>query len=342
MKIAPRDIDQFLRSPPPDLLIALFYGQDIGLISERAKALSTILVPDLNDPFAVTDITGDHIASDPSLLYDSAAAIPAMGQKRLVRVSHANDQIAQSVAQLLEKPPSQAVVVISARDINTKSKLVKMLDSAKNGATIGCYPDQHRQIAQIARDMFSEYHIRADADAIAWITNHLGGDRLMSRSEIEKLAIMAGSNGHITLTMAMHALGDSASVAASQVVSSAASGDISAMGRQFDRAMTEGIAPEAIIRASITYFQRLFRLSCQMDKGMSAADAVSQHKPPIFFNEKPVISAQLNQWSNKRVMTALDRLEQAEKQSRSGIHSDTAVAQALLAVCQMAKQRQRA
>jgi DNA polymerase III delta subunit len=79
-----------------------------------------------------------------------------------------------------------------------------------------------------------------------------------------------------------------------------------------------------------------------MDTGMSAADAVSQHKPPIFFNEKPVISAQLNLWSNKRVMAALDRLGQAEKQSRSGIHSNTAVAQALLAVCQMAKQRQRA
>ncbi len=341
MKIAPRDIDQFIKAPPADLLIALFYGQDDGLISERAKALSANLVPDLNDPFAVTDITGEQIGSEPSLLYDSAAAIPAMGQKRLVRVFQARDTIAASISQVLENPPSQAVIVISGRDINTKSKLVKMLDNAKHTATIGCYPDQQRQIAHIAREMFSEYHIKADADAMAWITSQLGGDRLMSRSEIEKLTIMAGPNGHITLAMVMNALGDSASVAATQVVSVAASGDISSMGQQFDRAITEGITPEAIIRAGITYFQRLFRLCCQMDQGMNASDAVNLYKPPIFFNEKPVISSQLNHWSSHHVMIALDRLEQAEKQSRTGIHSNTAVAQALLAVCQMAKRRRR-
>ena len=341
MTIAPRDIDTFLRSPPLGLVLALFYGQDNGLISERAKSLCAALVPDINDPFAVTDISGDDIASDKALLYDSAATIPAMGQKRLVRVTQASDQIAEAVKTVIENPP-EAVIVISAPDINTKSKLVKMLDSAKTGATIGCYPDQHRQIAQLARDIFSQHHIKTDNDAMTWITTHLGGDRLISRSEIEKLAIMAGENGHITLAMVTEALGDSASVAASQVISSAASGHISAMGQQFDRAMTEGIAPEAIIRAGIAYFQRLFRLSCMMDNGLNPADAVSQYKPPIFFNEKPAISSQLNQWTSQKVMAALDRLGQAEKQSRSGIHSDTAVAQALLAVCQMAQRRQRA
>ena len=341
MKIAPRDIDTFLRSPPPGLVLALFYGQDNGLISERAKSLCAALVPDINDPFAVTDISGDDIASDKALLYDSAATIPAMGQKRLVRVTQASDQIAEAVKTVIENPPEQAVIVISAPDINTKSKLVKMLDSAKTGATIGCYPDQHRQIAQLARDIFSQHHIKTDNDAMTWITTHLGSDRLISRSEIEKLAIMAGENGHITLAMVTEALGDSASVAASQVISSAASGHISAMGQQFDRAMTEGIAPEAIIRASITYFQRLFRLSCMMDKGLNSADAVSQYKPPIFFNEKPIISSQLNQWTSQKVMAALDRLGQAEKQSRSGIHSYSSVAQALLASSQMAQRRQR-
>lgn len=342
MKIAPRDIDRFLQAPPNELLVALFYGQDHGLVSERAKALCTKLVPDLNDPFAVTELTGEQIASDISLLYDSAAAIPAMGQKRLVRVFHASDAIAVAVSQILENPPKQATIVITSRDLNTKSKLVKMLDSAKHVATIGCYPDQQRQIAQLAHDIFSNHNIKADQDAIAWITSHLGSDRLVSRSEIEKLAIMAGSNGHITLSMVMNALGDSASIAASQIVSSAASGDISGMSRHFDRAKVEGIAPEAIIRTSMSYFQRLFRLCCMMDQGINVTDAVSQYKPPIFFNEKPVISAQLNQWSSTKAMNALERLGQAEKQSRSGIPSETAIAQALLAICQMAKRQHRA
>jgi DNA polymerase-3 subunit delta len=339
MKIAARDTDRFLTSPPPNLLVALFYGQDQGLISERAKTLAKQYVFDLKDPFSVTEITGDNITADPTLLYDSATAIPAMGEKRLVRVSNITDAATDQLKRLLDQPPDHCIIVMTSDSVNTRSKLVKLLDASPQAGTIGCYPDEERQLAALAKEIFSTHDIRVDANALSWMTSHLGSDRLMSRSEIEKLAVMAGPNGHIHLDMVVSALGDSAKIATSHVIMAAASGDIRAVGDQFDRAMSDAIAPEAILRAGMSYFLRLFRLAGMMESGLNANEAVSQHKPPIFFNEKALVTRHLSHWPSQNIIKALGRLGQAEEQTRQGVPAATSTAQAMLAISQMARQR---
>lgn len=339
MKIATRDIDRFLTSPPANLLVALFYGQDQGLISERSKTLARQYVADLKDPFSVTELTGDNITADPTLLYDSAAAIPAMGEKRLVRVTNITDTATDQVKRLLDQPPDQSVIVMTSESVNTRSKLVKLLDASPMAGTIGCYPDEERQIMALAKEIFSAHNIRVDNDAMSWMVSHLGSDRLMSRSELEKLAVMAGPNGHIPLDMVITALGDSAQIATSHVITAAASGDIRSLGDQFDRAMTDAIAPEAILRAGMSYFLRLFRLTGMMETGLNPSEAVSQHKPPIFFNEKALVTRHLSQWSSQNIIKAIDRLGQAEEQTRQGVPAATSTAQAMLAISQMAAQR---
>ena len=339
MKIAARDTDRFLTSPPANLLVALFYGQDQGLISERSKTLSRQYVADLKDPFSVTELSGDSINADPTLLYDSAAAIPAMGEKRLVRVSNITDTATDQVKRLIDHAFDHCIIVMTSESVNTRSKLVKLLDASPIAGTIGCYPDEERQLAALAKEIFSFHNIRVDSNAMSWMISHLGSDRLMSRSELEKLAVMAGPGGQITLEMVVAALGDSAQIATSHVVSAAASGDMRSIGDQFDRAMIDAIAPEAILRAGISYFLRLFRLNGMMETGLNPSEAVSQHKPPIFFNEKAIVTRHLTHWSSQNIIKAIDRLSQAEEQTRQGIPAATSTAQAMLAISQMAEQK---
>jgi DNA polymerase III delta subunit len=135
------------------------------------------------------------------------------------------------------------------------------------------------------------------------------------------------------------ALGDSAQIATSHVVSAAASGDMRSLGDQFDRAMIDAIAPEAILRAGMSYFLRLFRLNGMMETGLNPSEAVSQHKPPIFFNEKAIVTRHLTHWSSQNIIKAIDRLSQAEEQTRQGIPAATSTAQAMLAISQMAGQK---
>ena len=337
MKIAAQNIQNFIKAPPETLLVALFYGQDQGLINENALALAHQLVPDITDPFSVSTLTGEQIISDPALLFDSATTLPPMGGKRLIRISNITDAATKHIQELLTAPPTNCVIVMTSQSVNTRAKLVKLLDTAPQAASLGCYADTTQQLIKLANDIFTQHNITSDQDALNWITANLAADRLINRSELEKLAIMAGTNGHINLNTAMDALGDSAQIATTQIIIAAANGNTTEMNQQLNRAIADATPPEAILRGAINYFLKLFRLLAMMQQGLNATTAINQFKPPIFFQEKPNITKHLNQWTPTKTNQALQRLSKAEKETRKGIPAITATAQAMLAISLMVK-----
>src|SRR5437879_1956039 len=66
--------------------IALLFGPDAGLVSERADAIMRAAVDDPNDPFALVRLDGDELAGDPSRLIDEANTVPLFGGRRAIRV----------------------------------------------------------------------------------------------------------------------------------------------------------------------------------------------------------------------------------------------------------------
>ena len=57
MKIGYKDIDYFIKSPPNHIKAVLIYGPDQGLVKERSELIGKTVVPDLNDPFLVKDLS---------------------------------------------------------------------------------------------------------------------------------------------------------------------------------------------------------------------------------------------------------------------------------------------
>lgn len=333
MKISGRGVDPFLANPPHDLTAVLLYGHDIGLVKERGQTIAKHFIPDLNDPFSVTTLSGDMVAKDTALLVDSAGAMPAMGGHRLVRVDDAGGNCLNAMKALLEaKPPESITVVTGSDDLNTKSALVKLFEQTDHAAAIGCYADTNQSLGQLAQDMFREHNIKCSPDGMGFIVEHLGADRMASRSEIEKLVLLAGKDGNLNLDQIRHALGDGAGVTVNDTIYAAASGDMKGLSTALMRVQTEAIPGERLLRSGQMYFQRLFRIAIEIEHGKSRDQAMNSVRPPIFFNEKRMVEGHLRNWSSTRCRRAIDRLVDAEKQSRQGISSDTAAAQALMAL----------
>lgn len=337
MKISGGKIDPFLKSPPKNLVAVLIYGHDQGLIKERERIIAQHYAQDLNDPFSVTALSGEAIAKDPPLLIDSAFAIPAMGGVRLVRVNQAGGACLNAFKTLLADPPEDSMtLVIGGEDLNTKSALVKLFEQTDHAAALGCYADTNQSLGQMAKDMFRQHEIDVDPAAMAFILEHLGADRLASRSEIDKLILLSGPQGKLGFEQVQHALGDGASVTVNDTIHAAASGDIKALSTALNRIKHDGVAGERLIRTAQIYFGKIFRINAEMESGLSREQAINSIKPPIFFSEKPVVERHLGKWTAGRCRRAIERLMLAEEQARGGISSDTAAAQALLALAMVA------
>ena len=338
MKLAAGQIEGFLRRPDPQIGAVLLFGPDAGLVRERADTLVRAACPDLRDPFRVAELNAAMLAADPARLSDEAAQISLIGGKRVVRLRDAGDQQAPLFARFLADMPSDALVIAEAGDLPTRSALRRAFDDSPRAASIGCYPDNARDLAALIRDTFAAQKIAISRDAIAFLVEHLGGDRLLTRAELEKLTLYAGKGGRIELTDAQAVISDSAALSLDDAMLAAAEGDAAVLDRALARVFQEGESPVTIIRALLRHLQRLHVLATQLAGSGSIDSAIRNARPPIFFKQQDSWRRQLQRWRESRLRDALDRVSEAEfSMKQTGLPAETLCRETMFAIAQMAR-----
>jgi DNA polymerase-3 subunit delta len=338
VKLAPRQVEAFLRRPDPEIRAVLFYGPDAGLVRERANALSRTVCPDPADPFRVADLAAAALAADPARLNDEAAQISLMNGRRVVRVREAGDGLAKLFERFLADPAGDALVVVEAGELPARSALRRAFEQAPAGAAIGCYPDSARDLAAVIHEAFTAHRVTASRDAIDFLVSHLGGDRLLTRAELEKLTLYAGDGGRLGLDDVRAVVTDSAALSLDDAILAAAEGDAAALDRALARVFQEGESPVAVIRALLRHLQRLHLLAARVAAGATPDEAIRAARPPIFFKEQDSFRRQLQRWGDKRLRQALARTAEAEfRMKQTGLPADTICREALFTIVRAAR-----
>ena len=141
MKIPASRIAAFLQRPDQGIRAILLYGPDEGLVRERAAAAARSVCPDLADPFRVAELSASVLAADPARLADEAAQLSLIGGRRVVRVRGAVDGLAKLFGEFLAATPGDALTVVEAGDLPSRSALRRAFEAPPTAAAIGCYPD---------------------------------------------------------------------------------------------------------------------------------------------------------------------------------------------------------
>jgi DNA polymerase III subunit delta len=329
MKIPPARIEGFVAKPDPVARAILVYGPDAGLVRERADRLTRSVVPDLADPFRIAELSAPLLRDDPARLGDEAAQVAMIGGRRVVRVREATDGIAAPLAAFLDTSVGDALIVVEAGDLAARAKLRALFETADNAAAIPCYADNEEAVAAVVREMLRAAGLAAAPDALDYLTSHLGGDRLLTRREIEKLILYMGSpatGAQVRLEDVEACIGDSAAHSIDDAVLATADGDGRTAEHALERAFAEGESAVGILRAAQRYFQRLHFAAGQVEAGAAPDRVVESLKPRLFWKIKPRFIAQLRYWSPARLGQALDRLTAAEIACKSTGLPDQAIA----------------
>ncbi|HEX5326427.1 MAG TPA: DNA polymerase III subunit delta [Acetobacteraceae bacterium] len=307
MKLDARRLPGFLRDPGP-CRIVLLYGDDAGLIRERAEALVRVVAGSLDDPFRVAELARDELARLP----EEAASQSLTGGRRVVRVREAGDAALAPVQTVL-KGSAPALVVIEAAGLASRSKLRAAVEAAADAAAIGCYPEEGRALEETIRATLAASEVSAEPEALAWLAGQLGADRGSTRREVEKLALYVGPGGRVDLQAAAACVGDLAGLSLDDALFAATAGDVGLTDRALELAMAEGTSPVGVIRAALMHLQRLHRARLALDAGASAAEAARSARPPVFFRRVGAFSRALGLWPAAALMAAMEGLAEAER-----------------------------
>jgi DNA polymerase-3 subunit delta len=294
VKLPPARIPSLLRDPGA-IRVVLLYGDDAGMIRDRAESLVRAVAGSLDDPFLVTELARDQMRD----LSNEAASLSLMGGRRVVRVREVTDAAADAVRAVLQGA-APALVVLEGGNLPSRSRIRTLLEAAPDGVAIGCYPEEGRALEETIRATLQAAGVGTEPDALAWLSQHLGSDRASTRAELEKLALYVGPGKRVDLDAAMTCVGDLAGLSLEDALFAATAGDVATADRALELAMAEGAAPVQVLRVALNHLQRLHRVRLAMDQhALSAAEAA--------FNRAATL------WPAASLSTAIAAMTEAER-----------------------------
>jgi len=331
VQIKPRDADRFLAKPSPDVRVVLLFGSDSGLVSERAAAFARTVIGDGDAALNQVRLDSADIAADPGRLADEANALAMFGGDRAIIVTvEGNRPIHKSVQALLDAPPRDAWVVLSAGELRRGAGLRALCEKHPGAAAIACYADDEQALGRLIDEELATAGLTIAADARELLTSLLGGDRRISRSEIGKLRLYVGDRTAVTLDDVRAVIGDAAAFAIDQAVDAMALGEVDELDRTYRRLIASGTPGVVIAGAALRHFNYLHRARAARDAGQSLDTVVERARPPIFYTRQAGVKRQLRLWSRRRIETCLEILDEAVLDSRlNGPIADPVIARAL-------------
>ena len=342
VKLKPQTIAKALKALDPAWRGVLVFGRDEGLIRERADAVAAQVVDDPGDPFRVARLGADDVKADPARIADEMAAISFMGGRRLVRVDDAGDGLAKAVDTALAGNTGDSLLLLVAGDLAARSTLRKAAEQRKDMAAIACYPDEAGDLAGLINQVLGADGLTVSSDARSYLMTHLGGDRALSRRELEKLALYKRDGGDTTVSLddARACVGDASALTLQAIAEAVTGGQVSGLDRLIERAFAGGETAVGVLRTVQRRLQTLHLMAAHVAAGAARTEAVKKLRPPPFWKEQEGLTADLGQWSTDRLMRAMDKTLEAETQAKStGFPAESLCHRTCLEIAMAARRR---
>lgn len=330
------EVARFLTRPDLSEGIFLAYGPDGGLVRETAQRLIRQLSGDDPASANISIFDGPELASDPSQLLLEARSGSLFGGKRIIRVRNATKALVMPLTELRDDPGGTAIV-LEADNLPPRDALRALVEAAKLGRALPCYPDSDETLMALMRETFNQAGIRTESDVVPTLREILGNDREITRRELEKLTLYAAATKSLTREDVLLLCADNGALAVDAILDSTGGGHAEKLELALNRALSANINPQQLLAMLTNHFANLRRWRTEVDTGKAPRAVLDGMRPKPHFSRIGALEQQLRIWSDAALATAGERLLQATSETRRRpILAETVLRRTTLALCMMA------
>ena len=181
---------------------------------------------------------------------------------------------APAVEILLGAAPKECRVVIEAGELRKNAPLRAVCEKAKNAAVLACYPDSEKDLPRLIDAEMQAAGLTIAPEARAALVPLLGGDRLASRSELQKLALYAHGKERVEIEDVAAVVTDASALALDALIDATFAGKLADVEFQYTKARNAGTSSGAILFARRAPCGLLHKARLAVDDGQSADSAV--------------------------------------------------------------------
>lgn len=291
--------------------IILFYGENIGLQNEfrgKIKEEKNVEIISFNQ---------QEILSDANIFFTEINNISLFVSRKYFIINMCNDKILEILKQI--KNLNNQKIFLFADTLEKKSKLRNLFEKTQNYASVPCYSDNELNIRKIVLNKLKGFKNITNFN-INIIVKNSNLDRIKLNNEIEKIVTYFQDKNIITeelLTLLNEKVNDNFNDLR----------DASLMG---NKNKTNELLTETVIETEKNIFylnilnQRLNTLNYLKDKenDENLEKKINEYRPPIFWKDKPNLTAQAKKWNKIKIKNILDKSFNLEKKIKSNSNID--------------------
>lgn len=317
MKLNARDAARFLAKPDLSKAGVLLFGPDAMRIAlKRQDVIATLVGPEGENEMRLTRMSGAELRKDPARLLDAVKAQGFFPGQRVVLIEEATDGLSKIfLAAIQDWLPGDAMMVVTAGQLNARSALRKAFESSGSCAAIGIYTDPPTR-DEIEATLKKSGIASIDPSAMTDLDNlsrqlDLGD----FRQTIEKLALYKlGDDTPVTPEDIIDCAPLTSEAALDDAVNFAADGNSTAIVPQMRRLAGQGVNPTTLCIGATRHFRQL-HAAASSDHGPEAA--LSRARPPVFGPRRDRMIRQARQWQTPRLEMAIKVLTDTDLALRS-------------------------
>ena len=309
-----QDIEDFFRRGLGSFEVFLVCGSDAGLVAERCADIAKWFCTREASPPEIMKFDGDGFAANEGALIDEAQALSLFGDKRILWIRSGSKNFSKGVAALLKINSIENPVIIEAGQLKSDSPLKKLCLKSPRAAVVECWPDGPKEISTLIDDEFHRAGIKISSAGKALLLNTLGGDRLLSRSEIDKLILYCRGFDLIDATEVSAIVSDATSWSFDDLVFSAFEGGRASIAEKIQSALAH-IDATALLSMALMHCLGLLDARIEIEQGVNRTQAAERF-PRLFGPRRASIVNQLARWNSRQLLLQAQRLQDAISQTR--------------------------
>ena len=286
----------------------LIYGENEGHKNEIIKFLEK------NFNRNIEKYDEAQILSNSELFYEKIFNQSLFEKEKIVIINRCSDKIFEIIENIIEKKDTDIKIILNANVLEKKSKLRNLFEKNRDLVIVPTYKDSSITLVDIAKKFFSNYKISISQETINLLVNRCNGDRGHLKSELDKILIYIHDKKSINLEEIYKLTNLAENFSINELVDTTLSKNSQKTSDIINESNYKSEDGILILRTFLQKAKRLLNLYEKQNENTNLDILIDNHRPPIFWKDKPIIKKQLQIWSFISINNLIQKINDAEIQ----------------------------
>ena len=283
----------------------LVYGENEGLKKDIINKIKN------NDSSTEIKYEENQILNNKSDFYNEINNRSLFDEKKTYLIERCSEKISEIVLELYEKD-FEDLIIINCGVLEKKSKLRNILEKSTKSVVIPTYKDNSQSLVQIAKNFFSKKKISVSYETLNLLANRCNGDRGNLNNELVKISNYLIDKKTISLKEVYALTNLSENYSAFELVDASLSKNLKKIQEILNENNYSQDDSFLVLRVFLLKTKKILSLLESMKRQKDIDKVILEHKPPIFWKDKPIVKKQLQIWTLKTINELILNLNEIE------------------------------